>query len=399
MSVLYKNVGALTEDDFERLIGAGTAEGTTLEFKRDIYGRSDDDKKEFLKDVSAMANSAGGTLLIGIGETDGIATSIQPMAISVDPEILRLEQLLQDGIAPRIFGVTIRAVPVRGGHVIAIRVPRSWNPPHRAEFKNSKRFYIRSSKNVTEATVEDLRVRFTLSSSAFDRVRAFRRERLDLIAKGHAPVPLAVIGGRLLVHVVPVSASEGYANVDIRIEENLRNLLAPVWSSGRFSSQFNLDGFMTVRGEIDHYGYTQLFRNGIIESVKSNIITKYKNTSIINGQNICNQCSHSITNYINMQEKLQIPPPFVVMITLLGIRNTRLMTSERRFLDESPSEIRNEPLALPEVIIENFGSDFDYRRAMIPAFDALWNAGGYPQCDLMDDEREPEPSETKPPAS
>lgn len=59
--------------DLQALVDEGIPEGRQLEFKRDHYGRKDDDKREFAADVSAMANAFGGYLLIGIDEKNGIA--------------------------------------------------------------------------------------------------------------------------------------------------------------------------------------------------------------------------------------------------------------------------------------------------------------------------------------
>jgi len=40
---------------------------------------------------------------------------------------------------------------------------------------------------------------------------------------------------------------------------------------------------------------------------------------------------------------------------------------------------------LPECIIEEYGDDASYHRAIKPAFDALWNAVGYSESQFFDD--------------
>ena len=132
---------AVTEADINQLIANGVAEGYKLEFKRETYSTNDSAKREFLKDVTAFANSAGGHLVIGIAETDSIATSAHPISVpQADTEILRMESLLRDGVEPRIAGVRIRAVPIAGGVVLALRVPRSWNQPHRVSLGGANKF-------------------------------------------------------------------------------------------------------------------------------------------------------------------------------------------------------------------------------------------------------------------
>ena len=96
---------AVTEADINQLIANGVAECYRLEFKRETYSTNDSAKREFLKDVTAFADSAGGRLVIGIAETDSIATSAHPISVAqADTEILRMESLLRDGVEPRIAG-------------------------------------------------------------------------------------------------------------------------------------------------------------------------------------------------------------------------------------------------------------------------------------------------------
>jgi predicted HTH transcriptional regulator len=59
----YKPLEQIREDDLQLILGV--TESRELEFKEKL-GKSDQDVKEFLKDVSAMANATGGDLIYGI---------------------------------------------------------------------------------------------------------------------------------------------------------------------------------------------------------------------------------------------------------------------------------------------------------------------------------------------
>ncbi len=50
----------------EDLIEHQVPESRNLEFKRQLPGNSDSEKKEFLADVTAMANSGGGDIVYGM---------------------------------------------------------------------------------------------------------------------------------------------------------------------------------------------------------------------------------------------------------------------------------------------------------------------------------------------
>ncbi len=62
----------LDETDLQSLINNQVTEGKSVEYKSSLPGNSDRDKKEFLADVSSFSNSAGGYLLYGITEENGL---------------------------------------------------------------------------------------------------------------------------------------------------------------------------------------------------------------------------------------------------------------------------------------------------------------------------------------
>jgi hypothetical protein len=62
MSLQSVPFSRLSEVDIQRLIEGRIAESVTLDYKQQTYGKSDGDKKEFRKDISALANTRGATL-------------------------------------------------------------------------------------------------------------------------------------------------------------------------------------------------------------------------------------------------------------------------------------------------------------------------------------------------
>src|SRR5713226_6530384 len=107
---LNKQLEALEESDLQALVDNQVSERKTIEYKAALPGNSDGDKKEFLADVSSFANAAGGNLIFGIKEDSGTLVEIRGLQISnVDAEILRLENIIQTGIAPRLPVVHIHS--------------------------------------------------------------------------------------------------------------------------------------------------------------------------------------------------------------------------------------------------------------------------------------------------
>jgi hypothetical protein len=76
---------SVSERDLLDLIDTGVPEGILYDYKLQTYGRADADVKEFLKDVSSFANTAGGHLVIGMDETSGLPTRLVPLSIA-DPD-------------------------------------------------------------------------------------------------------------------------------------------------------------------------------------------------------------------------------------------------------------------------------------------------------------------------
>ncbi len=95
-------------------------ESKTLEFKRDLSSTAG-----VLRSVVALANTAGGTVLIGIEDgTRHIRGVADPLAMEE-----RLASMLSDGIAPRLLP-DIDILPWRKTHVLAVQVHPSPSRPH-----------------------------------------------------------------------------------------------------------------------------------------------------------------------------------------------------------------------------------------------------------------------------
>jgi predicted HTH transcriptional regulator len=91
MALIHIPLTQVDESTLQRLIAAKVAEARDIEYKRDTYGGGDADHAEWLADASSFANTAGGDLIIGIKAIAGVPTTISPLTIDLDHEILRLE--------------------------------------------------------------------------------------------------------------------------------------------------------------------------------------------------------------------------------------------------------------------------------------------------------------------
>jgi hypothetical protein len=156
-----------TRSDLESLISEEAQESLQLEFKSSpALGRSSEQRAELGKDVSAFANSAGGTIIYGIVEKDHVAKSIDK---GIDPnEISKewVEQVINSTISKRIEGIIITPVKVSAADAdvrvaYVLTIPKSNRAPHQASDKKFYRRFNFQSIAMEEYEIEDLRRRDT----------------------------------------------------------------------------------------------------------------------------------------------------------------------------------------------------------------------------------------------
>ena len=273
--MIDKPIADITADDIQHLVDEGTPEKRTLEFKAELPGTKDSEKKEFLADVSSFANAAGGDLIYGVEAPDGRATAAPGVtAQNVEAALLRLDQMIRSGISPRIVGFQIHAVPSLGnGPAIVIRISRSWQGPHIVSYQQHFRFFSRNAAGKFPMDVSDIRAAVLNVGSTEERIRMFRTDRLARIAAAETPVHLTSTTRLICVHSAPFMAFSGAGQVDLARAVKRPELLEPLYAGGRSAPTFNIDGLYTYSpARESSTSYFQIFRNGIVEAVDAQMI-------------------------------------------------------------------------------------------------------------------------------
>jgi len=78
--MIPKPIEAITTADIQSLIDNQVAENRSMEYKEALPGNSDDEKKEFLADLSSFANAGGGDIIYGLVESEGL-----PVRVKIKP--------------------------------------------------------------------------------------------------------------------------------------------------------------------------------------------------------------------------------------------------------------------------------------------------------------------------
>jgi hypothetical protein len=369
----------ITEADLLALIADKEPEGKTLDYKRDLIGKSDTEKKEFLYDVSSFANTLGGHLVFGMEEANGEPTNLCGLVgIDPDQEILRLEYMLRDGIRPPLSGIQTVPVPLSTGHfAIVVHIPKSWNPPHQVTYQKAFRFYGRDSNGKYQLDVDELRSVFALSATAAERMKFFRIGRVAKIAAEDTPVPLER-GGKMVFHMLPLAAFTSRYLVDVnRLWRNPSSMVGVLRGGG--TPLFNVDGLLLASHLRPASRYAQVFRDGCIEVVGDWSAEANKNTRLP-----CPAFERAIIDHVyhgkQLLQQISAVPPFVIMITMVGIKGWQIATQSAG----SSAVFDRDPVFIPELILDiATGIVQDETK---PLLDAIWNAAGSPASPNYDDQ-------------
>lgn len=362
--------------DLRTLVEFGIPEGRSIEYKRDHYGRTDEARREFAADVSAMANAVGGYLLIGIEEEGGAASSI-PGIEAQDPDALirAATESLRASIEPPIYGVRVRWLEIEANRgVLIIHVDRSWSAPHRVTVARDNRFFLRDENGKHPMAVAELRRAFLFASEVEERVRRFRTERLGLLTLNEGPLGVDETSPRLILHVAPQAAFT--EAIQLHIDSNATGI-RPLGASG-WNSMYSIDGLVTYSGPEERFDYVRafstLFRNGIVEAVAKIHTWQRDGRQHVALSNVEQDIIGAISPVFSELEKLSVPQPYYLMLSLVGVRGLSAPINEWRGGLAYPQ--RSDRVLLPELIIDEALSKDEPTALLRPLFDLMWNAFG-----------------------
>ena len=188
-------------------------EGKTLEFKRDLSSTN-----PFLRSAVAFANTAGGTILIGVEDrTRHVLGVADPLALEE-----RVANLIADSISPRLLP-DIEILRYRKRHVLAVRIHPSSNRPHHLGTESATGTYVRvgsTNRNADKELIAEMRryvrsesfderpmpnldseaVDFRAASESFSEFRKLAPRDLDILqlCTRHQGRRVPTVGGMLL---------------------------------------------------------------------------------------------------------------------------------------------------------------------------------------------------------
>jgi len=183
------------ESKLREFLNLAIREGHYIDYKVALSGDSDREQKiEFLKDITAFANAAGGDILIGVKEpSEGLSVNDQLVGIAGGEQVATdLERVAASSIDPRIPGLQLKPISISGlPPVIIAHAPPSLSRPHRVTYQKHIGFYIRHSESSLPMTTHEIRESVLASATSEGAAKAYLHEQELLLRRyqeSHFPV-------------------------------------------------------------------------------------------------------------------------------------------------------------------------------------------------------------------
>jgi len=397
--MIDRQLEQINQSDLQALVAKRVPESKMIEYKEAFYLLSHNDKNvaekqhlEMLKDISAFANTHGGDLIIGIEDDGAYPASVCGFEVkdrNVDQLKRRIHDVVERGVDPRI-DIDIHAVKLATDkYVFIIRVHKGDLPPHRVVYKNEQgQFWKRTSSGCTQMDATQVRLASVEAAAHEEKIADYRRSRIQAIKQGRTPLQLKSTP-KLVCHMIPGDALGTKARFTIpQLQEQLANFPLLVFAGGR-SDKPTVDGLLiseTAYPTSAEFGYTEVRKNGIIEAVASDATTRNR----IDPQSLphfshdlVKETIRSVRYYLKAYAGLGIAPPVCCFLSLIGVHGMMLYWPGfgRTARPVDRDDILLEPITCNEFLLD------DCTELLRPAFDTIWNVGGFDHCPLFDGQR------------
>lgn len=385
--VIDKDIKQITEEDLENLVINKRQEDSFLDFKRDLYGKSDVDKKELLKDVSSFANSSGGEIIIGIEEDNySQAKALCGFSCSnISIEKNRIEQIIINGLEPKLDTFKVRYVNLKNNkYAIIIRIEHSPLFPHMVSLQRFNKFYMRKSDKNLLLDVYELRNLFLKSENFMQEIKKYNQTKIEnaLLSKTVLPT---ITAPKVLINFIPFDAFTRQTFLDLANSEVKINFP---------EQRINFDGLVAY--QMNDRGintYCQLHRNGIVEFLSSSskmfneinnpfsvvpdlVETKLK--VIYGGKSGYEYyLMRKSLEFLRILRSFNVQTPIYVFVSLVGARGYRILYESPQGEKKITNAIDRDIISLPELELKDYNLDLKKHIRFI--FDMIWNACGEKQ--------------------
>lgn len=394
MEIRSKPFERIVEDDVRALVTGGVFEDRTLEFKSRLNLDGDQQRAEFLKDLSAFANASGGTIVYGIeegsGDNQGRAVNATGLRLSPEETHQLIENLLRDGVDPRIPSVLHKAVRASGdSYFYVVRVAGSALAPHMVMLPPLRyRFFQRLNTSVSTMSASQISELVLRARSAMDRAEALVAKRQKLLqergmgrmvqtAEGSA----RVAASQAILHVVPLFPLENPWNLGIpEAHQRLQEVKAFGATSPYSEPRFTAEGLYNILENMRHVVF---LRSGAVEFQRFDVVQPGRAGELIfKAWDLEWDIVEALEECMRLTEDGLLPLPATVQLALISVDTSQLFPHPHA--DQVIGRpVSGSPLLMTPRLMTEWGetaAEVTHRM-----FDEIWQSWGTPRCSHYDE--------------
>jgi hypothetical protein len=387
MHLFEKHISLIEPNDILRLIENEVSENKVLEFKSGLSLSDKNDKKEFLFDIAAMANTDGGLIIFGIeekkdesGKSTGVAENLVDILQNQNQDqlLLTIQNMIRDGIDPSV-NPEVRILEVEQKKILLIGIKKFTSFPHMVTNSGANKFYRRNSNGKYPVDVAELNDLFIQNTNLQDKIRSFVEERIKYVISKEFLTPLD-ISNPVFLHIIPISCFFNHFIdfADAEHSQKITSKLYDIQSKSNSPKLHNFEGLMinhTIGTEVR--AHCQLFRNGIIEVYDSQFIHyPYGNQKIMFGDELEEAVKDAIIQSFRLFDFLKLEPPYAIYLNLLNTRNISL-TQNPAVVRRTPKAFGRNQIQLPPVIVHS--KEENMKETLRSIFNIIWQTAGFSQ--------------------
>lgn len=153
-----RSLNDISLDDIRLLIDNQVPEGPHLDYKETSYSHRSQDRREMLRDITALANAEGGYLVLGLRE-DGAGRAAELVPFDNPQDVAQaMHQTCLDSIRDRIEGLEVRAFETSFNQgIVIVYVPFSDQRPYMMVRDSRTDFFRRYGTSKRPMTIGEIR--------------------------------------------------------------------------------------------------------------------------------------------------------------------------------------------------------------------------------------------------